>query len=357
MKKRITHLDSLRGIAAIIVAIYHLSIDSFLKNSFTYNGYIMVDFFFVLSGYVIALNYQDKLLSIEQIIKFQFKRFLRVYPLHFFTLILFLIIELLKLIVEIKFNIVANNPAFDKNNISSFFQNIFLIQNLFLVEETWNEPSWSISAEFYTYFVFALVVYFLRLAFKNLLFFYLLIAVIIYILLIANIIPNFGFTKCLYCFFIGASCFNLEQFFKKKIPSFFAYVFLLLAILLIIFNQKNNIFYELSMPLIFLLLIFFLNQADRNSFLIILLNKKILAYLGSISYSIYMMHSFVWWILNQILRFGFGFETQNSTNGRVLFNIENIFQSNLVTLFSLLVLLLISHYSFKYLENLFYKKN
>lgn len=229
MKKRITHLDSLRGIAAIIVAIYHLSIDSFLKNSFTYNGYIMVDFFFVLSGYVIALNYQDKLLSIEQIIKFQFKRFLRVYPLHFFTLILFLIIELLKLIVEIKFNIVANNPAFDKNNISSFFQNIFLIQNLFLVEETWNEPSWSISAEFYTYFVFALVVYFLRLAFKNLLFFYLLIAVIIYILLIANIIPNFGFTKCLYCFFIGASCFNLEQFFKKKNTKFFCICFFIVS--------------------------------------------------------------------------------------------------------------------------------
>ena len=64
--KKILYLESLRGIAAISVALHHFSINSILQNNYyVKNSYLMVDFFFVLSGFVIAYNYMDKLTNIK----------------------------------------------------------------------------------------------------------------------------------------------------------------------------------------------------------------------------------------------------------------------------------------------------
>ena len=55
---RFRALDSWRGIAACLVALYHLDAYSHLFDvPFLRNSYLMVDFFFVLSGFVIAANY------------------------------------------------------------------------------------------------------------------------------------------------------------------------------------------------------------------------------------------------------------------------------------------------------------
>ena len=61
-KDKIYFLESLRGIAAISVALFHFQTESFLTNNiFIRNSWLMVDFFFVLSGFVIAYNYQSKI--------------------------------------------------------------------------------------------------------------------------------------------------------------------------------------------------------------------------------------------------------------------------------------------------------
>ena len=56
-KEYIKHLDGLRGIAIIFVILYHVNPETFS------GGYIGVDVFFVLSGYLIT----KKLLSTEKI--------------------------------------------------------------------------------------------------------------------------------------------------------------------------------------------------------------------------------------------------------------------------------------------------
>jgi len=56
-------LDGLRGVAAIIVVMFHLFEAFSLGNPFTQHinhGYLAVDFFFVLSGYVIGYAYDDR---------------------------------------------------------------------------------------------------------------------------------------------------------------------------------------------------------------------------------------------------------------------------------------------------------
>lgn len=51
-------LDSWRGICALMLAVYHFPINGWMDtNGLISNSKMFVDFFFVLSGFVIAANY------------------------------------------------------------------------------------------------------------------------------------------------------------------------------------------------------------------------------------------------------------------------------------------------------------
>ena len=108
---------------------------------------------------IISLNYHNLLLKLDKVILFIKKRFFRLYPLHIFFLILFLVIEIIKFLAVNYYNLDINSEIFIKNNYFSFFANIFLLHT-FLVDYTFNTPSWSISAEFYTYILFAFFIIF-----------------------------------------------------------------------------------------------------------------------------------------------------------------------------------------------------
>src|SRR5437667_12874785 len=80
---RFVVLDSWRGIAACLVALFHLDAYSHLYGvPFLRNSWLFVDFFFVLSGFVIAANYQQRLIEGFGIWRFALLRFGRLYPLH-----------------------------------------------------------------------------------------------------------------------------------------------------------------------------------------------------------------------------------------------------------------------------------
>ena len=69
-------LETFRGIFALVIVLHHLKIDTFIqKSNFIINGGLVVDFFFVLSGFVISLNYLDKIRSKNDLISFQKKDF------------------------------------------------------------------------------------------------------------------------------------------------------------------------------------------------------------------------------------------------------------------------------------------
>eukprot|EP01037_Dinobryon_pediforme_P016342 gene16342-16519_t len=62
-KTTYTTLDGLRGVAAISVLVHHLIVYFFPERGNLFHGNLAVDFFFVLSGFVIAHAYADKLAS------------------------------------------------------------------------------------------------------------------------------------------------------------------------------------------------------------------------------------------------------------------------------------------------------
>ena len=130
LKNRISELDGIRGFAALNVMLFHVPCwnKDFYDINFIRNGYLWVDLFFVLSGFVISLNY-SLISSIRELFRFQCNRFLRLYPLHFIFLIVFLFFEIGKFFLFEYLKIKSpNTTPFVENNIIAFVFDLFLIK-------------------------------------------------------------------------------------------------------------------------------------------------------------------------------------------------------------------------------------
>jgi peptidoglycan/LPS O-acetylase OafA/YrhL len=155
----LNNLTPLRGIAAIWVAVFHFRNDGNIFSRLTTvtllrKGYLMVDLFFIMSGFIILHVYGESFaeeISRRNLRRFMVARVARIYPLHIFTL-LFLIVTT---IFTWQWN-ETNDPA-------AIPTNIFLLQSFGIHDTvTWNTPSWSLSAEWAAYLVFPLLAVFLR---------------------------------------------------------------------------------------------------------------------------------------------------------------------------------------------------
>ena len=84
---RFEFLDALRGIAAIYVLLFHLSRYN-CGPQFVPNGLLSVDFFFILSGLVIASAYQNRFLSGMTFASFVRVRAIRLLPMSMLSVVL-----------------------------------------------------------------------------------------------------------------------------------------------------------------------------------------------------------------------------------------------------------------------------
>lgn len=351
---KILYFESLRGIAAMLIAIFHCPFQSFLSDLyfFTNKAWLMVDFFFVLSGFVISLNYLDKIKSIGDLINFQFRRFLRLYPLHILILGFFLFLELVKLFLTYQFHFTFQNAPFVVNNWSTFFYNIFLLQIFADTLLNWNYASWSVSAEFVTYVLFALLI----LLSKNHKYFFYLFSIIIVLFSFicleqkdANV--NYSLLRCMYGFFVGVL---VRPFYRiVHIPSFVSYLLFIILFLLLCVEKVS--FSDASSPifsLFFGLFIISLSNTHKNTFLKRGLSTRFLVYLGSISYGVYMIHILVWRVIIlilsniQILRDKFDL----SPTASYFVESNNFFFTGFILFFGLFIIFSLSHFSYQILE-------
>ena len=95
---RITKLDGLRGIFSLMIVFFHyreIFLPPYLHQFFFIReAYTFVDFFFVLSGYVIAYNYHS-LNTFDEFKIYLKKRFIRLFPLLLFTATAALIFDII----------------------------------------------------------------------------------------------------------------------------------------------------------------------------------------------------------------------------------------------------------------------
>lgn len=283
-KERFDSLDSLRGIFAIMVVLYHLRWVGGMKDiEFIAHSRIFVDFFFVLSGFVLSYKF-SKSHSI-QFKDFLTNRFKRIYPLHIVTLLVIVGIQLATLALShMGFNI--GKDAFSgKTALNELLPNILLLQSWFsnFNHLSFNYASWSISIEFYIYLVFFLTIISNR--FKWLLW---LIAILFGGL---NLINNYGLTiqaaRGVYGFFLGVISFYIYRITKPKLEQLSLVNILLIPALIyttIILTPKPSIYPSLVFSICIMLV------ASDKGILNRLLNIRPLLKAGELSYSIYLIH-------------------------------------------------------------------
>ncbi len=353
-KKYYDQLDVFRALAALSVCAVHFTYESFFHN-YLAEG-LFVQLFFTLSGFVIYLNYSENLNTFQSIQKFIIKRFLRLYPLHLFFLLIFLFIEVAKLYIDIKYGIEANQPAFERNNIKNFFLNLFFIQH-FAEMYNFNSPSWSISVEMMLYITFALIVF----SFRRFIIYLSFIYVIFFILFTQN---KYGaelsidaYLSGLYSFLIGCIfCFFLKKnfSFKNHIYDLIFFIFLSILLLEIFYFEilnKYNFLYSIIFGLIFYLS-FFLN---KTYFLYRIFFNKFFVFLGKISYSIYLSHLFIFFMINNFLRFILKKDTIINNLGIKSLDLTS-FEANFYTILAYFFTVVFSYFTYKYIEIRFYKK-
>jgi peptidoglycan/LPS O-acetylase OafA/YrhL len=92
LQDRFSNLDILRGLAALAVCLFHFDRDSLFNGTFYSEiarfGYLGVDVFFVISGFVIPLSLAKAGFTLQGIWAFWMARFLRLYPAYFATALL-----------------------------------------------------------------------------------------------------------------------------------------------------------------------------------------------------------------------------------------------------------------------------
>lgn len=301
-KPKLDYLESLRGIAALIVVLYHgPHIGPLFKNPFVENGAMMVDFFFVLSGFVIAYTYFDKIQSWRDAALFQKRRFFRLYPLHIVTLFAVLVaVELPKYFFQLK-GYHFSLPAFSQNSWPTFLSHVLMLQ-AFGKTTTWNYPSWSISTEFFAYILFAVILSVIaggraRVAGFGAVFLACLALVVAINPVYSDDTTRLGaFVRCFYCFSLGVLLHQASL--KKHVPAFVVYP----AFLACVFALYTGLLLPYWLvPMIFGLLILALVHSG-DSMLKKVLCHPALVFLGTVSYGIYLCHPIVWMVVvNAIL--------------------------------------------------------
>ncbi len=159
LSHRFEVLDSLRGLCACAVVLFHFHTNGVLCNlSIVRHSWLFVDFFFVLSGFVIANAYLGRLQAGFSGWRFLGLRMGRIYPLHLFVLLVMLAVELVLLLCGA--GGLSTRVPFTNGRSPFEFVASLLLLNTFGLTDTlqWNGPAWSIAAEMWAYALFAVVV-------------------------------------------------------------------------------------------------------------------------------------------------------------------------------------------------------
>jgi len=297
--RRYETLDSWRGICACLVALFHFHTNSFTHDlPFFRNAYLFVDFFFVLSGFVITATYGERLQQGFGVLRFIALRFGRVYPLHLAVLAVVLSWDLLQLLVP-RLAALATYPPFSGpgESLDYIISNLTLTHSLGLFDYlALNGPSWSISTEFYTYLLFAIAI---SLFGARIRLFWIVVALVSpgLLLLVSPTFMDttfrFGFIRCIYGFAVGSLLWSAMARFEilatqglrnRRQATLVEAASLILIVCYVTYAGTGPL--SILAPLAFAVAI--LVFASEAGLVSALLRTKPFLLLGALSYSIYM---------------------------------------------------------------------
>ena len=317
-------LESLRGVAACAVLLHHsnFSIGTAALPAFAH-AWLFVDFFFMLSGFVMAHAYDDRLARGLPFGAFFALRLARLYPLHAFMLLAWVPFVLFKQYLWLRG--VGDSEPFAENDLATFVANVLMLHSTGVTQSlSWNFPSWSISAELLTYALFHQLV--ARSAAARRALPALALAVIVYALIVASGVDSLSITyaggvvRCVAGFAVGvwlrrlagtpaprpatdaADAASTDAARRDTLRE-------IAAVLLVIgcVWHADDLPGELVAAASFALCIRTFAQ-PRDGLLGRALRTRVPLRLGELSYSIYLVHVIVLGALTNVIEYGLGID-------------------------------------------------
>ena len=288
--KKFEYLDSLRGIAILLVVLGHVgnmiehSVNPYFPefiSRFIYNGHLGVQMFFIVSAYTLLMSHDNRKGEINAIKKFFIRRFFRIAPMYYLA------------IIFTTFQILDWNIAnFDWTNFpkKAFITNLFFVNAI--SPSTINNyviGGWSISAEILFYLILPMITSKVKTLNGYVSF------TILSLLLCSSLLYILSGTKfdgnefLRYFFFNQLPIFGLGMtaYMINKNESIKPKVLLLICVAIFIYCYYT-LPYGFQYSLIYFVLLLVLSRKPYKFF-----SNKILAKIGKVSFSIYLVHFMV----------------------------------------------------------------
>lgn len=288
----------LRGVAALAVVAYHLQLAGYVVpvasvSRMIEHCYLMVDLFFVLSGYILSYaNGVERFTGPESLKTFMLGRLIRIYPLHAFSL---LYLVLLAGMGDLAFGLVGRPPVFADwswDSLTLLLAQATLTNGWFLTQSGWNTPTWSISVEMLAYLAFPVFliafkkwgIAFVAVVVAGILLFYGAIAITSRSL---DVIGQVAILRCLAGFGIGMLVFRYRATMSgvSDAGSTALQLFAVIGILLVLLLRLNDVLIIPAFTLLVMSTIWDRGLLGR------LTGTRLFQFLGELSYSVYLNHA------------------------------------------------------------------
>jgi peptidoglycan/LPS O-acetylase OafA/YrhL len=169
-EKAIKALAGARAFPPLMIILYHFSEGHHYSglqwfDRIAARGYLWVEFFFALSGFILTYAYGSRLAELWRLRgygAFLRARLIRLYPLHLFMLLvmLALVLGLRALAASGGYVSIYDSPWHQDVSVKGFILSLFLVQAWNTMDGlTWNGLSWFVSAEFALCLLFPVLLY------------------------------------------------------------------------------------------------------------------------------------------------------------------------------------------------------
>ena len=322
--------------------------------TFFENSWVFVEFFFVLSGFVLVHGYGFR--NDLKFKPFMTARFYRLFPLHFFMLFIFIIFECGKWLAW-KFGGFSFNtlPFTNAYAFSEIVPNFLLIHAWvpFADPFSFNSPSWSISIEFYMYALLFVSISVFR-SFRVASWFMIVLLTFILIYHKSNLLV-IEVQRGLFCFFGGAITYIVflkTQNLKLKSQIFLASFveFVLLVSVVFVTNTQIKLKGVIAPGLFCLTVFCFAFEAGVFSKI---LKVHLLQFIGKISFSIYMTHAGVLFIvisLAMVVQKFTRVELAPMIDAKRSLDFGGPLENNVAVIVVLMLVIFVSNFTYKQIE-------
>ena len=305
---RFEALDALRGVCALLVVLFHIPIYHALKDARAFaNLQFCVDMFFALSGFVLCHAYGQRLNHRAEAVRFTVMRFARLWPLHIAMLALFVLLELAKLGFSRADGSMAldSQPFADGHTLWEVVTNILFLQSFGLHSGlSWNGVAWSAALEFYVSILFAaVVVLFPRRRYDVFLGLCLTAGMLLYTVSPHTLFvsTDWGILRAVFGFFAGCLAYDLRVRSGDRLmaPNLMEACSLALFVAFAVTTPSGGWQYAFPLLAVIVIYVFSFDQGAASA----VLRSSALQKLGLWSYSIYMIHTFVFQLMKMSASF------------------------------------------------------